>query len=322
MPNSALQIHYTNFNGVYDNVVKPALASWDELAFFLVSGHPIVVDDKLMQPSFSAWRYKSIDDPTVDHGKKNGKPLKCFSKTHVRRLKSNVVETSMLIIDFDGRFPIDEVQKRFGAYEYVCYTSLRHRHEDKDKFRVVLPFTNPMPQAEFLRLERAIERWIDGDDCGIADDVTYVIGQVYLLPAVYEEYAVHARAWRNEGELLDWHMFESIPLPAVESKMRSAAIDGGRKNENRLMPYDVLETASGLIKVNDIHGKISKVLCPFHPDVNPTEFVDLSYSGRPQLVCKTCGTIQMWQAQGDGVVDGLAMIAERKRARVAREAKQ
>ncbi|WP_168792418.1 hypothetical protein [Paraburkholderia aromaticivorans] len=324
MPNSALQINYTNFNSVYDNVVKPALASWDELASILISGHPVVVADKLTLPSFSAWRYKSVDDLTVDHGEKNGKPIKCFSKTHVRRLKSNVVETSMLIIDFDGRLPVEEVRKRFGEYEYVCYTSLRHRHEDKDKFRVVLPFADPMPKEDFQRLHRKIEKWIDGDDRNIADDVTYVIGQVFLLPGVFEEYAAHARAWRNEGALLDWRMFESISLAAVESNTANATMTNNRQSEHRLMPYDVLETASGPIKVKDIDRKISKVLCPFpsHGDTNPSEFVDVSNSGRPRLVCKKCGTIYMWQAQGDDIADGLAMIAERKRLRAEREAKQ
>lgn len=321
MSNSALQIHYTNFNSVYDNVVKRALASWGELASMLVSGHPVVVGDKLALPSFSGWRYKSIDDPTVDHGTdKHGKPLKCFSETYVRRLKSNLVEMSMLVIDFDGGLPLDEVQKRFREYENICYTSVRHRHEDNDKGRVVLPFAEPMPKAEFMQRKSAIETWIGH---GVADDVTYEEGQVFLLPAVYEEYAEHARAWRNEGALLDWRMFESLPLPEAQPKTAKAAIKRSRQSEFRLLPHDVLETASGLIKVKDIDRKISKVLCPVpsHGDVNPTEFVAVFPNGRPYLVCKKCGTIKMWQPQGDGIAEGLAMIAERKRLCEQSEAK-
>ncbi|WP_423379867.1 hypothetical protein [Burkholderia sp. LMG 32019] len=322
MSNSALQIHYTTFNSVYDNIVRPALASWGELASTLVSGHPVVVGDKLALPSFNAWRYKTIDNPTVGHGTdKYGKPLDCFSETHVRRLKSNLVEMSMLVIDFDGGLPLDEVQKRFGEYEYACCTSARHRHEDNDKERVVLPFAEPMPKAEFMQRKSAIETWIGH---GVADDATYEEGQVFLLPAVYEEYAAHASAWRNEGALLDWRTFKSIPLPAVQPKTAKAAIDCGRQSEFRLMPNDILETAHGPIKVKDIDRKIPKVRCPFpsHGDVKPTEFVAVSQSGRPYLVCKKCGTVYMWQAQGDGIAEGLAMIAERKRLRSEREAKQ
>lgn len=313
MSNSALQIHYTAFNSVYDNIVKPALASWDELALMLVSGHPVFVGDKLALPSFNAWRYKSIDDPIIDHGTdKHGKPVKCFSKTHVRRLKSNLVEMSMLVIDFDGGLPLDEVQQRFAKYEYVFYTSVRHRRENKDKGRAVIPFTEPMPKAEFLKRKSAIETWIGR---GVADDVTYDEGQIFLLPAVYEEYAAHARAWRNEGALLDWRMFESIELPATQPKAAKATMASNQQNEFRLMPHDVLETARGPIKVKDIDRKISKVLCPVpsHGDINPTEFVAVYPSGRPYLVCKRCGTIKMWQPQGDGIAEGLAMIAERKR---------
>lgn len=322
MSNSELQIHYTNFNSVYDNVANPALASWEELASMLVSGHPIVVGDKLTMPSFSAWRYKSIDDPTVDHGEKNGKPIKCFSKTHVRRLKSNVVETSMLIIDFDGRLPLDEVQKRFGAYEYVCYTSLRHRHEDKDKARVVLPFAEPMPKADFQRLHKAIEKWIDGDSSNVADDATYSVGQVFLLPAVYEEDVANARAWRNEGALLDWRIFESVDTSPVDDGVVHTAKPRERKRGHRLLPDDVLYTASGMVVVKEIDRKISKVLCPFHGDVKPSEFVAVS-DGIPFLRCRKCGTIFMEQARrDDGIASGLKKIAERKRAREAKEVMQ
>lgn len=321
--NSALQIHYTNFNSVYDNVVKPALASWGELASMLTSGHPVVVGKKLASPSFSAWRYKSIDDPTVDHGEKDGKPLKCFSKTHVRRLGSNLIEMSMLIIDFDGGLPLDEVQKRFGDYEYVCYTSSRHRRENKDKARVVLPFTEPMPKADFQRLKRAIETWIDGDGSNVADDATYSIGQVFLLPVVYQEYAEYARAWRNEGMLLDWHIFESIKTQPVAGVAAHTKASRERKTDFRLLPDEVLYTATGPVMVKDINGKISKVLCPnpSHGDVKPSEFVSVS-NGVPFLVCRKCGTVFMErESRDDGIASGLVKIAAGKKTSKASGAK-
>ncbi|KGW92108.1 hypothetical protein [Burkholderia pseudomallei] len=323
MHNSELQINYTNFDSVYDNAVKPALTSWEELSSLLVSGHPVVVGDKLSLPSFSVWRFKNIDDPTVDHGTdRNGKPLMCFSETHVRRLKSNLVEMSMLLIDFDGGMTIEEARKRFEEYENSGYTSLRHLHEGKHRFRMALPFAHPMSKADFRRLHHKIKKWIDGDSCDTADKATYTEGQVFLLPAVYEADVGNARAWRNEGVLLDWRMFESISLSAVESEKANATITDSRRSEHQLMPNDVLETALGPIKVGDIRRKISKVRCPFHDDYTPSEFVDVSNSGRPRLVCKKCGTIYMWRSQGDGIVNGLAMIAERKRLRAEREPKQ
>lgn len=322
MSNSVLKINHSYFDNIYDNKVKPALVSWEELSSLLVSGHPVVVGDKRTMPSFSAWRYKSIDDPTVDHGERNGRPLRCFNETHVRRLKSNLVEMSMLIIDFDGGLAIDDVQNRFGEYEYACSTSLRHRFEDKDRFRVVLPFADPMPKADFQRLHPAIEKWINGEGCNVADDATYSAGQVFLLPAVYEGDAVNARAWRNEGALLDWRRFESILTSPVREGVAHTAKPREWKSNYRLLPDDVLYTASGMVLVKEIDQKISKVLCPFHGDIKPSEFAAVS-NGTPYLVCRKCGTIYMERSgNDDGIVSGLKRIAERKRAREVKEVKQ
>ncbi|KWH15134.1 hypothetical protein WL98_01920 [Burkholderia multivorans] len=225
---------------------------------------------------------------------------------------------SMLIIDFDGRLSIEDAQHRFGEYEHAGYTSLSHRHEDEDRFRMVMPFTNPMPKAEFLRLESGMRRWIDGDGHNLADNRTYAVGQVFILPAAHAENAELARAWRNHGRLLDWRMFESL---CEQAEARATSVSGaGEKPANtastrRLLPDDVLQTKSGSIRVRDIDRKISKVHCPFHPDPNPSEFVAVSDGGLPYLVCKRCGTIRMGQSSEDPIVAGLRNIVERKRQR-------
>ncbi|ONA10948.1 hypothetical protein [Burkholderia pseudomallei] len=323
MSNPVLQINYSNFDNIYDNKVKPVHTSWNDFADFLVAGHPVVSRDKLLLPSFSAWRYKRIDDPTIDHGTdpKTGKPLKRFSATHVRRLKSNLVEMSMLVIDFDGGMAIDSVQSRFGEYEYTCSTSLRHRFEDKDRFRVVFPLATPMPREEFQRLYPAIAKWINDDGRYVADEATYVMGQVFVLPAVYEGDIAKARAWRNTGKLLDWRVFESSAPPVAEGCVGGVAAASKHEGGSRLLPDAVLDSELGPIVVREIDRKISKVRCPFHPDPNPTEFVAVSEGGLPYLVCKKCGTIYMKRPDDDGIESGLHRIAERKCARAMAEPK-
>jgi hypothetical protein len=318
--NSVLQIYQSNFNNIYDNAVKPVVLTWGEFADVLIAGHPIVNLDKEWLPSFNAWRYKDIDDPNIDHGNKDGKPLDCFSKIHVRRLGSNLVEMSMLVIDFDGAMPIDDFRTRFGEYEYVCYTSLNHRVDGKDKFRALLPFMNPMPVADFRSLELAMKRFVDGPGTDVADKRTYVVNQVFLLPAVHEENAAHALAWRNAGVLLDWSIFDLSDVPAVATMERVVQKQGNLPREYRLLPNDVLETESGFISVKHIDRKISKVRCPFHYDSNPSEFVAVSKRGLPYLVCHKCGTIYMERLDGDPIVSGLARIEERKRQKAPRKA--
>lgn len=326
MPNSHLPVGLSRFDCVGDNLVQPVATTWGRFAQSLIAGHTITEEHKLSLPCFSAWRYKDITDPTIDHGTDDyGRPLKQFSITHTRRIQGNLVEMFGLVLDFDGKLPVSEVQSKFGEFEYVCYTSLNHQVEDEnnqrfDKERVVLPFSDPMPVADFRRLAPAVEYWLEKVCAVHADNSTLNIGQVFILPAVRAEHRSLAQAWRNEGKLLDWRIFESMPVPAMQTNSvgaRRNAVSGFK-----LKPDDVLETANGCITVRDIDRKISRVRCPFHPDPKPSEFVAVLTDGTPFLRCKRCGTIYMERARNDAIIDGLAKIAERKRLRAEREAQQ
>jgi hypothetical protein len=329
MSNDNLPVAYSIFLRLTDNVVKQRGAPWRKLADLLTS-HPVVFEEKQFLPVFNGWRYKTKGDPTEDYGtRKDGKPASSFSPIGVRRIQQNLIEMSMFILDFDGKMLLSEVQAVFGQYEYVCYTSFNHQVENiekqepaVDKFRVVLPFSKPMPVGKFLELEPAMQYWIGGSGPQIVDPKTFSIGQVFLLPAVREESKPDAAAWRNEGNLLDWLMFEDIKksMPA-ESEIQYGA-SGSKPTGNVLMPDDILETANGSVMVRDINRKISRVRCPFHGDSNPSEFAGVTNHGIPFLQCKKCGRAYMQITKEDPIVAGIAKLKEKRRLRAEREAQQ
>jgi len=80
------------------------------------------------------------------------------------------------------------------------------------------------------------------------------------------------------------------------------------------MPDDVLETRDGFIEVRKVDRKISYVRCPFHGDINPSEFVDVTQRGTPFLVCKKCGTIYMDKGRVDPIADAIAKIRSKRQA--------
>ncbi|MCK4165384.1 hypothetical protein HFK89_23780 [Ralstonia pseudosolanacearum] len=318
MPNSSLPVRLSLFDCVGDNLVKPLDTTWGQFAQSLVTGHNVTEEHKLSLPCFSAWRYKDITDPTIDHGTdKHGKALKRFSTTHTRRIQSNLVELSMLVLDFDGKLPISEAQSKFAEYEHVGYTSLNHRVDGQDRFRIGIPFATPMPVADFLRLSSAIAHWLETVRAVGVDDSTLKIGQVFILPAVCAEHRSLAHAWRNEGALLDWRLFESISVPTKSAAAYNCAPSAASGVPLQLLPDDILQTSEGPIVVKNIDRKISRVLCPFHADAKPSEFVAVSKWGSPYLVCRRCGTIRM--TEEDPIISGLKKIAERKRLNAVRE---
>jgi len=327
MTNDAHPIQYSSFSNLSDNVVQPCRSTWYELVA-LLGTHSIAIEDKAFLPAMNGWRYKGSDDPTVDKGThKDGSPVKNFGPG-VRRIQSNLVEMSLLILDFDGGMLLPEVQAVFGEYEYVCYTSFNHQVEDiennhhaVDKFRVVLLLKSPMPIDKFIELKPAIQYWIDGDGPALTDPKTFSIGQIFILPAVREEHTSNVQAWRNGGKLLDWKMFESIKIDMpIKAAIQYGAF-GAKPSGLVLKPDDVLDTANGNIMVRDIDRKISYVRCPFHADPKPSEFAGITSNGTPFLHCKKCGRAYMHRIKSDPIVAGIAKITEQKRLRAAREAK-
>ncbi|GAB3543431.1 hypothetical protein GCM10027343_16820 [Noviherbaspirillum agri] len=312
MSNCEHPVCITPFNEMADNAAKSVNITWGEFAHSLTAGHSIVSEDKTLLPLFNAWRYKDASDPSVDNGiHKNGIAVKIFSSTHVRRHAPNLVEMSMLVLDYDGMLPITEVNQRFGNYEYVCYTSINHLVEGLDKFRVVLPFSHPMPVADFKRLQLEMKQWAIDQQ---ADESTCDIGRMFILPAIRVEHRSNAQALRNHGVLFDWRLFESMPKPDLRHISMRCREGGFQVRREKLAPEDVIETAGGIIAVREIDRKISYVRCPFHPDRRPSEFVDVTRAGTPYLVCKKCGTFYMERIQSDPIVDGIAKIKLKRQA--------
>lgn len=310
---STQPIGLTYFHEMADNQAKSTSQMWPEVAAMLSAPHASALSHKSNLPLFSPWVYKDVADPTVVLGDDaNGKPLKSFSRTHVRRISANLVEMTMIVLDYDGGTPLDQLIEIFSKWTHVGYTTLNHREEGKDKARVALPLALPMPVADFLQLQAVFKAW--AVDIG-ADPSTADIGRMFILPAVREEHRHLAQSWHHEGSLLDWRMFSEMPKPVAAPMPATATLLNSSGQARKLLPSDVLETANGHIFVRDITRKISNVRCPFHGDPAPSEFVNITKSGTPFLVCKKCGTVYMERATSDGIVDGIAKILAKKKLR-------
>jgi hypothetical protein len=311
--NNSLQIGITLFHSMADNMAKSITRTWGEIAAMLSAPHASALSHKSNLPLFSPWVYKDVSDPTVTNGNDSeGKPLRFFSDTHVRRLSANLVGMTMLVLDYDGGRPIDQIRELFNKWEHVFYTTLGHQTEGIDKARVVLPLATSMPVADFVQLKEVIKAW--ATDFG-ADPSTADIGRMFILPAVSEENRHLALSWHREGSWLDWHMFREMPRPVIASSPVAAYPLGSHGLSRKLLPGDVLETVNCQIVVRDITRKINNVRCPFHADSTPSEFVNITKRGTPFLVCKKCGTVYMQRAQSDGIADGIAQIIMKKKQR-------
>jgi hypothetical protein len=190
---------------------------WDELAQVLLYRRN--VKNREDAGLFNLIAFKDINDPTVQLGRKyiykNGVRTERYFEIEntVRRCKENALEYHGLLLDYDGHKTINEVKELLDGLEYVIYTTFRHTPQ-KERFRVVLPFSNPISTADFEARKLDISDTFEG-----IDPASLNTSQCF-----YFHSGAHPYTHWNKGVMINPYDFKVIEKPIyhivtdVESK--------------------------------------------------------------------------------------------------------
>jgi len=258
-------------------------------------GHE-VVENKEDVKLFNAIHYKGVEQ-IPDYSEDWGMDSQGIS--YAKRRQANVIEVDLLVLDYDGGTTIDEIKDRFKEYEYVCYSSFRHLYDGKThKFRVIIPFTKPIPAwrkhneygvaidgGEWYQIRDSLESFV-----GPCDPVSFKASQIYSIPSAPESRLDLAFTEHNSGKWLDWEKLERKSFRSMDTGSDSPTGKSLVKTgDKHLEPNQILQTKTGSIRVKDVTGKINGVLCPFHEDTKPSEFIrKVEATGNIFLHCSTC----------------------------------
>lgn len=290
-------VRINRFGSRYDNRVWPLDVQWSDFCAVLANGH-VSVKDKTEAPMFNGVRYRSVDEVKADpsalvYDKGQGVHF-------VRRSKANIVEVTMLVLDYDGGLSIEEANERFRSVEYIGYTSFSHLQDKKThKFRMVMRLAAPIPA--WCKLDE-YNRLVDGGEwyqilnalkkfAGPCDRASFNPNQIYYMPATQEKRMDVAQVWFNAGTPLDWSGFARKEIG--ESQLADAGIaktgDIPKRSDRHLLPNQILNTCDGPIRVGDVQGKVEGVWCPFHADKRGSEFIRrVPETGNVFLYCRSC----------------------------------
>jgi hypothetical protein len=167
-----------------------------------------------------------------------------FKDGAVRRCKDNVKNITALLLDFDGGLTIDKFVEGNYVFQWILYTSSGHIIKNgKDRFRVIIPLTEPISTEEVaLRKSDLIAFFEVDDDCSFSGS------QAFRMPIVEDE--GHLKYYRqivNDGEVFDFRAtfattekqakaaIESIELKRLE-KERAVT----KKWENKHLDFDTI----------------------------------------------------------------------------------
>jgi len=177
---------------------------WSDIAELLTTH--IDAENKTDVPLYNMVEFKGLNNPTVEFGRiykyKDGvrDPSGEYDLLPgtIRRCKANVVALWGIVLDVDEHQTIEETQELLQGLEYVLYTTFRHTPE-QHKFRVVIPFSEPLLAEDIEGRKEAIIETFPG-----VDNASFTVSQsFYFHSGKNNPMAIH-----NEGIILDPYAFE------------------------------------------------------------------------------------------------------------------
>ena len=145
------------------------------------------------------------------------------------RLKKNVREVSLLVLDIDHNAELETLKTQISTLNatYVIYSTHSHlRRTDnnpnaKPRFRICLPLTKPIPASRFS----ALWQYAKNKTFLPLDESAKDESRMFYTPAIAEKDAPYI-FYFNEGEFLDW---QKLPLESFTGKQNSN--DGDTKTQ-------------------------------------------------------------------------------------------
>ena len=176
--------------------------SWEEIVAMLT--HHYNVNSKEEVELYNMVEFKSVDDPTVEPGRKyhyvNGERQDTFDTIPgtVRRCKNNMVSITGITLDFDKDQTIEQTITELEGIEYVLYTTFRHTKLNH-RFRVVIPFSQPLLAEDVSGRQKAIKKMFPN-----VDNASFSVSQSFYFHSGKEDNI----AYHNKGIMIDPYIFE------------------------------------------------------------------------------------------------------------------
>lgn len=197
-------MHITLFESVGKAYVLDYLdAPWTDIVELLTQHHDVERKEDVMM--FNMAEFKSVDDPTVERGRRyhgtvvDGQFMRDASGSYdeiantVRRCKGNVVGITGIVLDVDEDKRLEEAIDMMSGLEYVLYTTFRHTQE-RHKFRIVIPFARPLLAEDIAGRQDSICETFPG-----VDSASFTVSQSFYFHSGKND----SIAYHNQGVMVD-----------------------------------------------------------------------------------------------------------------------
>ncbi|MDQ3012459.1 MAG: YfjI family protein, partial [Acidobacteriota bacterium] len=202
--------------------------------------------DAAPKPAERTWAQicARIEQPLV-RAEKDGALFSPASFDPARRKKENVTEVSLLVLDYDHDASLDRDTTvwRERGLTFAAYTTHSSRRQTdsnpdaEERFRVIVPLSEPIPAAEFPKLWQ----WAAKASGGKVDASAKDASRMFYTPAIAEAGAQY-RFDVHDGALLNWRAINleaeglaAIPQPPTAQRQDIYGQAALRDEANRVL---------------------------------------------------------------------------------------
>jgi hypothetical protein len=138
-------------------------------------------------------------------------------------IKSNIDKLQFLVLDIDDSCSIEQFIQLNQNYKYYLHTSTTHRVTGIDKFRVIIPITEPMDIADAISRKNAIQEHFSFGDKTYLDTSFLIRGRGFVVPIELEYFFEYES---QSDDILDLSIFAQGYVKAQSTGSKIKAIEG------------------------------------------------------------------------------------------------
>jgi|TARA_R110000822_G_scaffold53146_1_gene137122 hypothetical protein len=186
----------TLFDSPYEAYVKQEHElEWIDVVGLLCTHWEVAKKDAA--PMFAMVRYKTLDDSPRPARKwiyTNGVKTAEYNTipNTIARCKENIISLSGIVLDYDNGVTMDEVMNLYKGIEFIAYSSFNYTPE-KQKFRVVIPFKQPLLAKDILNYKDSIAETFPN-----VDHASFTASQSFYMHS-----GGHQEVKYSQGAMLD-----------------------------------------------------------------------------------------------------------------------
>lgn len=166
----------------------PTLLNWNELVELFSHNEIQQKKESAMLFNFCKFKTKGYSYPIFNN---------IELTEYCKRAKENVEEIQLLVLDIDESMSIDEAKQAFAPYSFILFTTFRHTTE-KNKFRMILKISTPIPTLEFDKRKRNFANYF------VCDAASFSVSQCFYYPSHSDNNKDIVEFYVNEGIAFNW----------------------------------------------------------------------------------------------------------------------